>query len=70
MSITAIATVTLTIEVKAEGCWADNTSIEQVHKQARDSAIGILNRCVRPDDRPLIKIIGTPRIVSVMTDNK
>lgn len=69
MSIIATATVTLTIEIRADGCWADNTSIEQVHKQAKESAINILNRNVNATEGSKIRIIGTPRIVSIMTDN-
>ncbi len=69
MSVKATATVTLTIEVKADGVWADNTSMEQIHSQARESAIRILNKCVKEEDKPKIKVIGTPKIISVMTDN-
>jgi hypothetical protein len=70
MSVTATATVTLTIEVKADGCWGDGSDIAQVHRQARESAVQILNRCVNPTDRNKIKIIGTPKIVNVITTNE
>lgn len=69
--IIATATVTLTVEIKAHGCWADDTTMRQIHSQARESAINTLNRAFKNDvDLCNIRIVDTPNITSVITDYK
>lgn len=61
----ATAVVTLTVEVRANGSWGSDCKIDQVEKQAAESAIGYLLRQCARDQR--VKIVGAPMVTTVMT---
>jgi hypothetical protein len=63
--VTAYATVTLTIEVRADGCWGPDCTLSQIDKQAKESAMQTiynadkLHRFIKSGH---LKIIGTPTV--------
>ena len=59
------ATVTLTVEISNVGAWGSDCQLEQVYKQAAESAIGMLRTAMRDRD---FRIVGTPQVRTVIVD--
>lgn len=54
------ATVQVTVEVEASGCWGPECSMEQVIRQASESAVGqIRNALTR------YRIVGDPAVTTI-----
>lgn len=79
--VRATARVQLTIEIDGEGgVWGAECSLDQVHKQAREGAIGALNRVVsragnpeaekQPLARIAIRIIGEPKVTAILVEEE
>jgi hypothetical protein len=67
------ATVQLTLEIKVGDSWGGDCAMDQVYKQARDSAVGMINEALRagkPALQTRIKIVGTPSISAVVVERK
>ncbi|VVN80648.1 hypothetical protein PS720_01071 [Pseudomonas fluorescens] len=61
------ATVTLTIELSGLGSWGPDCKIDQVYRQAREEAVGRINRAFK-DDRRGIRILGPVVVKAITTD--
>lgn len=71
----AFARVQITVEVEAEGPWSPDTTIDQIHRQATESAEGALRRGLilhsgssGKDTKTLGRIIGDPKVTIVMVE--
>lgn len=70
MRVSASARVTLTVEVACSGGgWGEGTKIEQVHKQAVDSALGTINQ-INSTGTASIRIIGEPKVIAVLMETE
>lgn len=68
MKVQASARVQVTIEVEAS-LWGGDCSIDQLYKQAGESAIGaIRNACQKSNQR--FTLIGEPKVIGVITEQK
>jgi hypothetical protein len=65
--VSADAVATITVEVRNLGSWGTDCSLEQVHRQAAEAAIGYLRNFDR-DSR--ITVIGQPEIKTVIVERK
>lgn len=63
--ITAYARATLTVEVTGLGSWGPECSVDQIFRQASESAIGRIVNCRELRN---VRIIGRPKITSVHTE--
>lgn len=63
--MTAYAVVTLTVEVEVGSSWGNECTLGQVHKQAKDSAIGFINQIAAKNQRR-IKIVGELKVKTVI----
>lgn len=67
------ATVQLTLEIKVGDGWGGDCDMDQVYKQARDSAVGMINEALRAGKESLqtrIKIVGTPLVSAVVVERR
>lgn len=67
------ATVQLTLEINVGDSWGGDCAMDQVYKQARDSAVGMINEALGASKERLqnrIKIVGTPSISAVVVERK
>jgi hypothetical protein len=65
MSHRAGATVTVTVEISNLGAWGSDCQLDQVYKQAAESAIGKLRTGMREQD---FRIVGNPQVRAVIVD--
>ncbi len=63
----AKAKVTVMLEVYLNDTWGDECTVAQINKQARASAIGLLNRAYNGKD---VQIVGVPEVTSVLVQDK
>jgi hypothetical protein len=79
--VRATARVQLTIEISGEGgVWGADCSIDQVHRQAREGAIGalhrVINRAARLDAEQVpavpinLRIVGEPKVTAVLVEEE
>lgn len=61
------AVVTLTVQISNVGSWGPECQMDQVYRQALESAIGRVRNAFAKDPRG-IKIVGTPSVQAVTTD--
>ena len=66
MSVTARATIT--IDIACGSSWSDETTIDQIRKQAIQDAHNVLSK-MQDASRHQIKIIGDPQIKIVYVDS-
>lgn len=69
----ASARVTLTIEVACSSRWGTTCSIDQVHKQAGEEAVGFIQNTIGnkvPESRVRLRIIGEPRVSCVIASKE
>lgn len=60
------ARVTITLEISNVGSWGPGCEIDQVYRQAIESAVGRLNRAFKDDIRG-IRIVGQPSVDAITT---
>lgn len=71
MSQTATATMTVVLEIEASGSWGEECTIGQVNKQARESALGLLNNLLSvPNQRSRFKLVSTSMGAISIRENK
>jgi hypothetical protein len=61
------AKVTLTLELENLGSWGPECQLDQVYRQAREAAVGRINRAFKDDNRN-IRILGPVIIEAITTD--
>ena len=61
------AKVTVTIELSNLGSWGPECTIDQVYRQAREAAIGRLNKVFK-DQAASTRILGPVIVAAVTTD--
>lgn len=69
---TATARVTLTVEVLIRSHWGTGCTIDQVHKQAAEEAVGFIENQVSqkfPEARARLHIVGKPKVDAVIVAN-
>jgi hypothetical protein len=67
----AMAIATVTVEISGLGSWGTSCSVEQVHRQASEEAVGFLRNLVagnRGEHR--LRIIGQPEVKTITTERK
>lgn len=68
-NVRATAVVHLTLRVEVSDSWGGDCPTEQVFRQARESAVNMINNALyrdRDQMRTTIKIVGTPHIETVI----
>lgn len=68
--VSATARVSLTIEISVGDSWGEDCKMDQVYRQAADSAIGRLQRIVS-DAKVVhggIRVIGEPKVTAILTE--
>ena len=60
------ATMTVTIEVRNLGSWGPQCQIDQVYRQAAESAIGYLSKLAQ-QEKGKFRIIGNAKVTAVMS---
>jgi hypothetical protein len=69
--VTATATATVTVEISGLSSWGTGCSVEQVHRQASEEAIGFLRNLAAGDrGEHRLRIIGQPEIKTIITERK
>lgn len=66
--VQAAARVTLTVEIRVDDTWGADCQVEQIHRQATESALGILERMRKPDRMRPFTIIGEPKVTAILVD--
>lgn len=61
------AKVTLTLELANLGSWGPDCLLDQVYRQAREAAVGRINRAFKDDNRN-IRILGPVIVEAITTD--
>lgn len=61
------AKVTITVELSNLGSWGPDCMLDQVYRQAREAAVGRLNRAFKEDARH-IRILGPVIVEAITTD--
>lgn len=64
---TTSAKVTITVELSSLGSWGPDCTIDQVYRQAREAAIGRLNKVFK-DHVTTTRILGPVIVEAVTTD--
>lgn len=59
------ARVTLLLEIDLDGSWSSDTKINQVHRQATDSALGQISKIIK-EAKITCRIIGTPQVNAII----
>ena len=73
MSTTTVsARVKLEIEIVGDAPWSGECSVDQVHKQAAESAVGFIENLIDkiPGVRQRVRIIGKPTVTAVIVERK
>lgn len=68
MPQTVHAHVTLTVEVAVRDSWGEDCSISQVHRQASESAMGHLSKCLT--DCKAVRIVGEAKVTAVIVERE
>lgn len=69
----ATARATVTVEIYGLGSWGAECSLDQVHRQAAESAIGRLQQILdgaRNGDGRSIRIVGEPNVTAVLVEQE
>lgn len=66
--IQAKARVQMTVEVDAGAPWGADCSIEQMYKQAAESARTNLINALKPGEHGRVVIVGEPKIIGIITE--
>lgn len=65
---TASARVKVELEIAVGSKWGADCSIEQIHKQAENEAVGIIRHLCEQAQERRVTIIGTPNISAVIVN--
>lgn len=65
--LTSRARVQVTIDVVVPDTWGADCPMDQIWKQARESALGVLERGM---PRALMQIVGTPKVTAVLVEEE
>lgn len=71
----ATARVTLEVEIKVNATWGPDCSIQQVHQQAAEEAIGRIRNatsspmCAR-NLADTIKVVGEPKVTAILVNRE
>lgn len=66
-NVQVTAEVQVTLRIKVPDTWGGDCPTEQVFRQARDSAVSILNRALQSErDQHRISIVATPEIKTII----
>lgn len=65
--VSTVARVTVTIEISLTQPWGSDCALDQVWKQARDQAVGIVERM---RGNAGFRIVGDPQVVAVLIPEK
>ena len=78
--VRATARITLTVEIDDDGVWGADCPIDQIHRQAKEGAIGALERALRraaspdaqsqPVARLALRIVGEPKVMAVLVEER
>jgi hypothetical protein len=66
MTSNSRARVELTLEISITDNWTDDATVEQIHKQAIESAKQKLNEVLRG----AVRIIDNPKVTMILVDKK
>lgn len=66
--IQAKARVQMTVEVDAGAPWGADCSIEQMYKQAAQSARENLINALKPGEHGRVTLVGEPKIIGIITE--
>lgn len=66
--IQAKARVQITVEVDAGAPWGADCTIDQMYKQAAESARTNLINAIKPGERSILTILGEPKIIGIITE--
>lgn len=66
--VQASARVTLTVEISVDDTWGNDCRVDQIQRQAAESALGILRRMKEPHRMSPFKIIGDPKVTMILVD--
>lgn len=62
----ATARVAVTIEIACPSTWGNDCSLEQVHKQAKNDALGILGRLRRGEEAMPLTFVRPMEVTTVI----
>lgn len=65
--ITSRARVQVTLEVVVPDTWGSDCPMDQIWKQGRDSALGLIERGI---PRSLMQIVGTPKVTAMLVEEE
>lgn len=66
----ASAQVTVTLRIDVSDTWGADCTVEQIHKQAARSALGILDK-MRGSMAPRpVALVGQPKVVAVFVEDE
>lgn len=66
--LVAYARVMLPVEIMVHDTWGVECTVQQIHKQAYESAINMLNRMAKENYRPPFKVVGEPKITTFIVN--
>lgn len=69
MRVKATARVRLTIEVPLTDTWGGDCPLEQVEKQAKDAALGMI-RNSQFHELKMATILGEPQVTAILTQKE
>lgn len=64
MTTNSRAIVNVNVEISISDNWMPTATVEQIHKQAKESALGKLRKIIG------LKVVGTPEVTIIMVDQK
>lgn len=71
-TVTAHATVIVTLEIQADGCWGPDCKLEQIDKQARESVLSMFSNIYGADKlhrlmrSGKLRVVGRPQVTRVL----
>lgn len=66
--IKAKARVQLVVEIEPEDRWGGDCAIDQLYKQAAESALQILSAALKPGEHGKITLAGEPKVIGIITE--
>jgi hypothetical protein len=64
------ARVSVTIEVDLGDAWGPDCSVEQIFKQAKESARNQIDRATRNGGLPGWRIVGEPKVTAILFEKE
>ncbi len=75
--VSAYATVDVTLRIQVPDSWGEDCTVAQVHKQAKESALGVLRSAlavdgwsngIAPKNCPRVETVGEPKVKAITTE--